>query len=398
MKNFKLFVLLFKKTPQMLEKISIDMVDIRYISSIVMVLIASMSKQRSTKINTILAVLIIWVAYGARNTMLLLASIALNIGILWTSRMNEYKFTILNIIILYIYKIFGKLIEPRIKTTFDISGFLMILTVKMGYVAKDFDGNINNVLEYIFFIPGIVTGPTAPYDEFRKRNRMVDIPFPRHQFVKTIVFLMIYFITRSMSLINEVMSDDRTLASKLVYLYLFNIGNRCKFYFAWNFSHCCFILYNLPEYLNIDVYKVEFTESVKEISLNWNKFISLWLRKLFFDPFKSQSIYKAVALSHFVSAALHGINPCYLIFTFSFAMYRRTVLFANDILHYKILIRLQMILFVSYFSMPFYLLDVKELYRIWKSIYFIGHLYFTSWMVIYWGYSLIKTEKKIKKE
>lgn len=377
----------------MFEKISVDMADIRYMLSIGLILIASINKHRSTKINTTLAILIIWVAYGIRNTILILLSITLNIILLWKFRIDHYKFTILNIFILYLYKIFGKTIDPRIKTTFDISGFLMILTVKMSYIANNFDKNINNVLEYIFFIPGIVTGPTAPYDEFVKRNRSIDIPFPKAQFIKTILFLTGYFITRSIPLKDEVLSDKRSLFSKLGCLYLFNIGNRCKFYFAWNFSHCCFLLYNLPEYLNIDVYKVEFTESVKEISLNWNKFISLWLRRLFFDPFKAESITKAVVLSHFVSAALHGINPCYLIFTFSFAMYRRPVLFANSILGSKFLIRIQMILFVSYFSMPFYLLDLKELYRVWNSIYFIGHLYFSFWLVIYWSYSLFKSSK-----
>lgn len=382
----------------MVEKLLIDKADVRYLSSMGIILFASIKKKRSTLQNTVLALLIWWVAFGSKNTVFLLASVSANIALLWLFRLNEYHFTMLNILNLYMYKIFGKDFEPRIRSTFDVSGVLMILTVKMGYVSKFFDGNLRNVLDYIFFVPGLVTGPTAPYQEFINRDRKIDVAFPRKQALKTFAFLAVHAFLRLFPFKEYILSPDRSAMSKFTFLYLFNLCGRSRFHFAWNFAHCCFILHNLPEYLNIDFYKVELTESVREISAYWNQFISLWLKTLFFNPLKERSIYKAVIVSHLASAALHGINPCYLIFFLSFAMYSKPVSLANDILKLKILKQIQMVFFVSYFSMPFYLLDVKELFAIWKNVYFYGHVYFTFWFFCYWIMKLFKRPNKHKDE
>ncbi|ELA42375.1 uncharacterized protein VICG_00473 [Vittaforma corneae ATCC 50505] len=382
----------------MIEKLPIDKIDIRYLLSMAIILISSIKKKRTTFQSTVLAILILWIAFGLKNTAFVLVSIAINIILLWIFRLNEYCFTVLNILNLYVYKMLGKSFEPRIRSTFDVSGILMLLTVKMGYISKFFDGNIANILDYIFFIPGLVTGPTAPYREFANRDRKVDVAFPYKQALITLVFLTSHAFLRVFPFKDYILSPDMPVIFKFIFLYLFNLCGRTKFHFAWNFAHCCFILYNLPEYLNIDFCKVEFTESVREISSYWNQFISLWLKTLFFNPLKEKSISKAVIVSHLSSAALHGINPCYLIFFLSFAMYSKPVSFANNILKFKILKQVQMIFFISYFSMPFYLLDVKELFAIWKNVYFYGHVYFTFWFIYYWATKIFRKSKKIKDE
>lgn len=380
----------------MIEKLPVNITDIRYISAILIILIASIKKQRSTKNTCILALIICWVAYGLKNTIYLLISIILNLIIMWSFKPNEYIITITNIANLYCYKLFGRFFEPRIDGTFDISGALMLLTIKMGYVTKYFDKNLENFLEYIFFIPGLITGPAIPYDEFNKKDKKKPVPFPYKEALIALLFLVAHAILRLFHFKSYVLSNENSFLIRLISLYFFNVLGRTRFHFAWNFAHCCFIMYDLPEYLNIDFYKVEFTESVKEISLNWNKCVSLWLRTLFFNPLKAQSIAKAVIVSHLISAALHGINPCYAIFTLSFGMYSKPVTFINNFIKYKILRQIQMVLFVTYFSIPFYLLNLSELYLVWKQVYFCGHIYFTVVFLYYWYNKLFAS--KVKKD
>lgn len=374
----------------MIKRIPINIIDIRYLASMVLILVASIKKRRSQIENVAIALFIWWLALGWRSTAFVGASIVVNLGLLWMTKLNEYQVTALNILNLYIYKIFGRYIEPEIHSTYDASGVLMILVVKMGYLVKKFDRNLNNVLDYIFFVPGLLAGPCAPYNEFIAKNRMVDIEFPYQDMKRTLVYLAIHGILRTLQLKTEILRPTNSFFRKMVCFYLFNVCGRTRFHFAWNFSHCCFTLYNLPEYLNIDFYKVEFTESVREISLYWNRFISTWVKTLFFIPLKETSVLKAVTVSHLASAALHGINPCYLIFFLSFAMYSKPVSFVNTLLKYKILRQIQMLFFVSYFSIPFYLLDVSELFKVWKSVYFYGHIYFTLLMIWYWACRLLK--------
>ncbi|KAM0680285.1 Lysophospholipid acyltransferase [Glugoides intestinalis] len=382
----------------MLEKVSINILDARYLLAIIVTFISSVKKKRTTLINVLLGITIMWIAYGLKNTLFALSAVLANVFLLFVFRMNQYYFTAFNIAILYIYKIFGGYLDPRIKGTFDISGFLMILTVKAGYIAKDFDKNFKNLFEYLFFVPGLLTGPTMPYNEFIKRDRMVSTPFPSIQLAKAIVFLCLYAILRSFPFKEKLFISDCSFPARVGFVYLFNFCRRNKFYFAWNFSDSCFSLYNCPGYLNIDFYRVELTESIREISLNWNKFISLWIKTLFFTPLKEKSIPMAVAVSYSVSAALHGINPCYFIFFLSFALYSKPISYANEILKYTILKRIQMMLFIAYFSLPFNLLGLKELYISWKNLFFYGHVYCTFWLIMYQIKLYQGKNKKVKKE
>lgn len=382
----------------MLEKVPINIQDTRYLLAMVFTFIASVKKKRTTPVNVLLAITIMWIAYGVKNTLFALAAVLVNVLMLFLFRMNQYYFTGLNIIFLYIYKIFGNSFDPRIKGTFDISGFLMILTVKAGYMAKDFDKSVKNVFEYLFFLPGILTGPTMPYSEFVKKDRMVPVAFPSIQLLKTVLYFALYGILRSFPLKEKLFIPDCSFLNRIGFVYLFNLCGRNKFYFAWNFAHCCFTLYNSPEYLNIDFYKVELTESIQEISLNWNKFISLWVKTLFFIPLKDKSIVMAVVVSNAVPAALHGINPCYFIFFLFFAIYRKPIAFANEILKYTILKRIQMVFFIAYFSLPFNLLGLSEVYLAWKNLFFYGHIYCTFWLIIYQMKVYLRKGSKVKKE
>lgn len=383
---FKIVIL----APHMVELIGV--VEVRFVLALALAMTASIYKDRTVKTNLMLALAILYTAFGLKNTTYLISSVLFNLALMRIGIMNQYTVTVVNILNIYVYKALGHYMEPRIRGTFDITGFLITLTLKMGYLVRDYDRNVGNSLDYLFFIPGLLTGPTAPYKDFVKRDRTTSIRFPTLVFLKTTVYIAIHMALRSFPLKDGILDPKLSFGMKLVCLYLFNLSGRMKYHFAWGFAHCCFILNNLPGFLNIDFVKVEFTESVREISSHWNKFVSAWLKEMFFLPLKDRSMGQAVLVSHLASAALHGLNPCYLIFSLSFGVYSHSITKANELLKYKALKIIQMAGFVSYFSMPFYLLSLRELYMVWKSVYFYGHIYCTFWLIYFNALKCIKSK------
>lgn len=363
--------------------LKVDALEIRFFISLIFCLLFSNIKSKPTKRNAMLAFLIIYLAYGAKNMAYLIVSLILNIALINSGLSNKYTNTILNIANIYVYKCIAKIFEPRIGKTFDITGFLMMLTIKMGYLALHYDQNMENLLDYLLFIPGLLTGPVIPYNHFitlRKSDKHIFKPL---FILKSLLYLFLHVFLRTFNFKSIILQDSSSLWQKLGSLYLFNLGGRMKFYFSWHFADVCFLAAGFPGYLNIDIKHVELCESVGEISKNWNKFVSSWTKELFFLPLKHKSMFWAVFISYMFSAALHGFNICYFIFFLCFALYSKPISNANHLIRWKSLRIIQMIFFVSYFSMPFYLLNIKELFEIWGQLYFFGHFYCTFWLIYF---------------
>lgn len=361
----------------------IDIVEIRFILALVLVFITSLYRKRTFRTNFIMSFIILYIAFGLKNTCFALFSVLINLIIIKFKLLNTYTGIILNIINIYLYKTVGKIIEPRIKGTFDITGFLMVLTVKIGYLLKFNDMNFKNIIDYIFFIPGILTGPTTSYVDFLNRNVNLEMRFPTQQFLVTIGFGVLHAFMKKIDFFSKIVDEKQNLITRLINLFLFNFTGRTKFYFAWYFAHICFMMNNLPNHLNISFRSVEFCESVSEIASNWNRFVNQWLKELIFKPLMQKSKTLAILISFSTSAALHGFNLCYFIFTLSFAAYSNTIKRTNTFIKYKFLRIIQMMGFVSYFSMPFYLLNVRILFNVWKNVYFFGHVYCTGLLILY---------------
>lgn len=364
--------------------------ELRFVFAMLCILIFSIRGKQSTPLNALSALFILLIAFGARNMIYLLASLFLNIFIIKFIKINTYVLTLLNILNIYLYKGFGHLLEPEIQGTYDITGFLMIMTIKMGYVTKSYDNNLSNCLDYILFIPGLLTGPSISYKVFIEPRESKNIKFPVYKLTITVILGLIHVFLKSFEFKNYILKQSVSFPIKLLYLYLYNFGGRAKYHFSWNFADTCFTLRGFPGYLNIDFARVEFCESVREISSNWNKFVSAWVKELFFIPLKDKSIRMAIFVSHLASAVLHGFNLCYFIFTLSFGLYSQPITKANNLIKYRFLRIIQMVGFVSYFSLPFYLLNLKELYQIWKNLYFFGHIYCTFWL-LYFNLDRIRT-------
>ncbi|KAI4292426.1 lysophospholipid acyltransferase [Pancytospora philotis] len=397
-------------------------IQLRYGLSLLVVLLGSYrrAEMRCARVATVF--LALYFAYGARQVSFIAASLALNLGLfaLKIPAVNEYVYVALNIVILYIFKIFGHRVDPYVQSTYDISGFLMLMVIKMSYLARDWrdlertaaassSGNdaaqnaaangqagqtrvsnkairpcLGDALDYVLFIPGILSGPTPSFGEYMAHKSGPSRgSVPTAKLLKTLLFLTIYTCFVGQPFQQWILAQDKPLYKRLGWLYLYNAVLRMKYHFIWGFADCCFIMNGFDDLLNIDFRKVELTVSVREISVNWNKFMSRWLRTMFFDRFKERSKAKAAILTYVISSFVHGINACYLIFFCSLAVFSRTITRVNELLHFQALQQLQMIGFVTFFSMPFYLLSLKQTYLIWKSVYFYGLVYCFGLMLLF---------------
>ncbi|KAI5170318.1 lysophospholipid acyltransferase, partial [Pancytospora epiphaga] len=226
-------------------------------------------------------------------------------------------------------------------------------------------------------------------------NKTEKKQLPLKQSLKTLLFLSIYLRFNKYPFKSLILSEDTPLPTRLVLLYLYNVVLRTKFHFIWNFSHCCYILYGRDEFLNIDFFKVEFTESVREISSNWNRFVTRWLKEMFFIKLKSTSMSPTMAaiVTHLISASLHGLNACYLVFFMSLGTFSKLITRINGLIPVKFIRQFQMVWFITFFSMPFYLLNLKETYLIWKAVYFYGLVYCIGMSLLFASYDFIRTRK-----
>lgn len=401
----------------MLDKLGITesfFIKLRFISAVAIMLIFSIKKTNCFYTRLLISFLVLYVAFGIIHLCIIIIVVLLNLAILHLNLkfFNEYFFIVMNIFILYVYKLFGKTIEPAIQTTYDISGFLMVFVIKSSYLSCEYNKKpliqpdvkgatlneeqkvkihtFKDAIDYIFFLPGLLSGPTPTFYEFTMTNKQAQTKVFWTDYFKAFAFLLIYSLGSRIPFLNYILTGDKLFRTKMLHLYAFNVVMRNKFYFIWNFADICFRLHGFDDLLNIDFFKVELCESVREISSNWNKFVSRWLKILFFNRLRKRSMHMAVLGTYIVSACLHGFNLSYLIFFLAFGLFSDGVTRINNLIRWKTLRRLQMILFVSFFSIPFYLLDLKETYNVMKSLKFFGWYYFGTISCGFIIYDVIK--------
>jgi hypothetical protein len=374
-------------SPSMLDKLlDINPLERRFLVALFLTLLASYKMTSKSRLAYVaLALIILHVAFDTLHTTYIIASVTLNLLLLKYLSLSEYILTAINFTILYVYKMYGASLDPRISGSFDISGVLMLMTIKMCYLGREFQKNrdcIRDALLYLLFIPGLVLGPVPTFDEFKKHKYEKPKKMPFTSLFRSVAFLLAFQVLRTRFPRECLFAENRSFSRRLMDLYLFCIGNRIKFYFAWHFSNCCFIFQNFPGLLNANFYRVELASDFKDLSSNWNICTNRWLKACFFEPLKSLSLFWAGVTTSSVSALWHGINPCYLIMFLSFATALPVVKTNNKLILrfcpslFFILSRLQMLVFVNYFCAAFFLLDIDALLHVWKDVYFFGHILF----------------------
>lgn len=193
--------------------------ELRFIVAMLVVTLTSIHRKRTFYQNLTYSILIIYIAYGIRNTAYVLLSVIINTVLLKKQILSGHTGIVLNIINVYVYKIIGLQLDPRIQSTFDITGFLMILTIKMSYLFDSKDLGVKSILDYVFFIPGLLTGPTPSYSEFINRDIIKNPKFPLNQFSKTLGFGLIHILLKRFDFLTPIIDTNQNIFMKILNLF-----------------------------------------------------------------------------------------------------------------------------------------------------------------------------------
>ncbi|KAL6122417.1 hypothetical protein NUSPORA_00547 [Nucleospora cyclopteri] len=371
--------------------------EMRFVGALFLTFLFSLNKP-GIKLNILQAITVCFTAYGTIHLILQICLIMGNLLALRFYRNIKLAF-VMNLLILYAYR-YSNIQKSG---TYDITGFLMIFIIKMCYVTKYYDGDFTKILQYILFVPGLITGPVALYEEFKnlyynkgKQNKAYTSKDTLRDFPRIMLVACLYSFAPKEYLLDKIRFGS-FLPFQLFYLTIYNIVNRCKFYFAWYFADVCFKLMGFHGYLNILWRNVELTESVKELAANWNKFMSRFLKEfVFLEMTKKYSKFISALAVYVVSSLLHSYEISVLIFFISFAISNYLINVANNFVKSRICRIIQMSLFISYFSLPFYLRDTKKTFEIWSSIHFYMQIYLLIMFLILQLGSIIKKLIKSK--
>lgn len=370
--------------------------EIRFVAAIILTLIFSATiKKRTGGLPILCAIIIMYITFDYLQMVYVCTAFIVNLSLLFIFRLKEYPLTVVNFLILYIFKYKGKDFEPKIAGTCDISGILMLTTIKMSYLGRDYDRKkhkISDVIGYLLFIPGLILGPTCTFLEFVETPYPTEYisPFPLPTLGISFIFLIFVKLFQNYFPVSILYNTDINIGHKLYNMYFYNLGQRCKFYFVWHYSNGCYLLQGFNDMLNIKFIEVETARSIKDLSNGWNRRTNRWLKECYFDKLKNRSIFLASFVTFTVSALWHGIKPGYLIMFLSFCFAIPVLKGINTLIQryipitFPVLSRIQMIFFTMYFCIPFFLLDVPELMKVWKSVYFYGHIYCTIGFLIYY--------------
>ncbi|ORD97726.1 ALE1 [Hepatospora eriocheir] len=134
-------------------------------------------------------------------------------------------------------------------------------------------------------------------------------------------------------------------------------------------------MFGYEDLLNFDIKKTEAAISVQEITSNWNKFVSKFLKEFIFLKYISYGKFYAILSTFTVSGFFHNYKPSTLLFFLSFPLLGKILDDFNKNFENNLIKRIQTSLFVSYFSVPFLTQSVKETFIVWKSVYFYMHIY-----------------------
>eukprot|EP00794_Sanderia_malayensis_P009066 gene9066-10034_t len=141
---------------------------------------------------------------------------------------------------------------------------------------------------------------------------------------------------------------------------------------------------------NIDMFDVEFCNCVKTIMKAWNKTVQWWLYKYVHQNIPIKAMRMTIVL--FVSAFWHGVHPGYYVTFMSVPLLaladggmRRAIApylnerqrYVYDWINWFLLYRM-----MEYLGVGFMMLKIDVIWKIFKSVYFAGHVFLVVLIVV----------------
>ncbi|KAI8979241.1 MBOAT, membrane-bound O-acyltransferase family-domain-containing protein [Mycotypha africana] len=241
-------------------------------------------------------------------------------------------------------------------TKLDYSGAMMILTIKLSSFGFNVMDGTNvtektertkhmeemkiaqypTLLEYfgwVFYFGGFLTGPTCYYmDYFRFIElRTVDHPGKGYaawkRLLKSLAFMgLLLYLAPTFNYFEALKPawKQRSFWYKMGFIQLSGFLTRGKYYCIWYLSEGACILSGFGYHAerkewnlltNVNELDVEFAQSYKQLTENWNIGANHWLRNYVYLRFKKSSTMLGTTWkTYIISAMWHGFQPGFYLF------------------------------------------------------------------------------------
>lgn len=291
-------------------------------------------------------------------------------------------------------------------------------------------------LGYVLLFPGVLTGPTMPFYEYRT---FVDgtyfagvdmtkgsLPGRKRRafylFLSAILFMTLYVGLQGVftaSYLLEAEFQSRPLWWRLLYVHFVNLVSRSKYYFAWMIAEGSYVIIGLGFRLsaarkplwdrleNINPLRIETNTDFKQLVSQWNVCTNNWLHSYVYRRIqgyygKGSSSARASLATYTVSAFWHGFYPGYYLMFVSaalltiaarrkgrfgsgeallmcacggFLVVYKTIVWPFGSVSRRMSIFIPLYLLIDYMTTPFILLDWRRSIRFWASFGFFGHIF-----------------------
>lgn len=347
-----------------------------FLGTFLLSLYLSLSKNKLLHIPSSIAIL--FIAYSLDSIAILFTIIAIAFTLVLIFHDSKYIAHTLMFFHLGCIVLYKRLYE---QASLDICGVIMVFTIKFFYLGKEYKNNksIKDAMIYLFQLPGIMAGPVQSYSSFMKNDEIKKIRKGMIIVFQSILFLIIHSLLRTKFDLNNIVYYDNFIV-RLVYAIIATTVIKCKYYFVWTFAYGCFVITGVDNLKNVFPLSAEFSASIKELQGSWNVYTNAWLKQSVFVPLKRFGFFNASLATFFISALWHGTNPCYFVMFLTFSLCVPLLNNNVKVLHSlfspviaNFLSVLQMMLFSSFFAIPFFLLDYVKLLEVWTSLYFYGY-------------------------
>lgn len=363
-----------------------------------------------------------------------------------------------------------RMVDNYMGYTLDFSGLQMVLTIKFTtfafsvsnandeeykcspYTEKHKIKKYPSLLEffgYTFFFPAYFSGPSLEYndyisfidmsmfDDFGKRA-IPPIPVKRtvtliiEMFVLLGLFLLIgYFdlyTTLEYYILDHFELTGVFLRLTLVIIYV-ELA-KVKYYFTWKFAELLSLFLGFGYtgmnketgetewngFVNVNIYKMEISDSVRQIVANWNIQTEKWLRYYIHERVAQIPALKAYKnlITNMMSAFWHGFYPGYYIAFACLTLQQKFQYVLHTQLRplltekygekstamkcYKIFNYLYTPYGMLYSFAAFVLLSFKNVWTLYKGTYFIPHIFAAVVYLVLSNFPIYKRKKVEKKE
>lgn len=337
--------------------------------------------QKNSKISQI-NLSIIYLALNNTNTEIILyfGLLLLNfmcLKLLKKSHMRTYSLLSINIIFLIFFKRYCYIIGTNIKSKSNISIQMILLIPKIFYLCNTDSINIIEGFYYIFFLPGMIAGPVIPYEDLNIKKK-IQTNFLYRKIFEILLFGCLHLLIKKMVPEETLYSVNNGNLKKIVCLFIFGVGYRSQYYFIWAFSSVCHAIHGY-HVDNIDVFKFETSKNIGDLSRSWNVYSASFLKECAFKPLCKISPFLGGVATFILSSLWHGGHPCYFMMFLAFGLsavglknnQRLFIMLFGETMG-DIFSIISVLLYISFFSTPFYFLDIKKTMLIWKSVKFYG--------------------------